>query len=554
MTDPHASMSDPTSLTPPADRDERLARLLADLSDQDRCGLAPDVEACAREHPDLADELRGLWALAQITDAFAQSPCEAEPPQEPPPPPRSFGDYELLEEIGRGGMGVVFRARQKSLDRIVALKMVLRGELATPADLVRFRTEAEAAARLDHPHIVAVHEVGEIDGRPFFSMRHVAGTTLAARIASGPLPPRVAAGMIASVARAVHHAHQAGILHRDLKPSNILLDLSGQPYVTDFGLAKRVEAGPRLTHSGAILGTPSYMPPEQASGNRGPLGPTADVYSLGAILYELLTGRPPFQAATAVDTLLMVLDQEPVPPRLLNPSLDRELEIVCLRCLQKPPDLRYPTAEALAADLEAFLAGEPIAARPNSVTFFFNRLLRETHHAAVLENWGLLWMWHSLVVFCLCAVTQGLNWCDVKSAWPYLGLWSIGFGLWAAIFWMLRWRGGPVTFVERQIAHVWAASTISSVGLFVVEIVMNLPVLTLSPVLALFGGTVFLVKAATLSGTFYVAATAMFLTAVLMAMLPSYNLLIFGTVSALCFFIPGWKYYRQRARGLPAAE
>jgi serine/threonine protein kinase/WD40 repeat protein len=296
-------------------------------------------------------------------------------------PAISLQDYELLGEIARGGMGIVYRARQTSLNRTVALKMVLGPQLAGEAAARRFRAEAEAAASLDHPNIVPIYEVGEHDGRLFYTMKLVENGSLASRV-KPVARPRDAAVMIVTIARAVHYAHQRGILHRDLKPANILLDAQEQPHVTDFGLARRLESDSSLTLHGAALGTPNYMPPEQARAGSAPLTVAADVYSLGAILYELLCGQPPFQAATPLETMRLVIDEEPVPPssvrnsrrpRESNPgtrasatkeALDDDLETICLKCLEKDPARRYGSAEALADDLDRWLSGEPILARP----------------------------------------------------------------------------------------------------------------------------------------------------------------------------------------------
>jgi WD40 repeat protein len=300
----------------------------------------------------------------QPTAAMLGQDPSATPGASEPNRIRYFGDYEIIRELARGGMGVVFQARQVSLNRTVALKMILAGHLANDTDVKRFYTEAEAAANLDHPGIVPIYEVGQHEGQHYFSMGFVEGQSLSQRLADGPLPPRQAAALIVKVAEAIEYAHQRGVIHRDLKPHNILLDQNGNPRVTDFGLAKKLKDDSRLTGSGQIMGTPSYMPPEQAGGKRGDVGLPADVYALGATLYALITGRPPFQAATAMDTVLQVISDDPVPPRRLNASVPIDLETICLKCLEKEPGKRYVSAEALGEDLCHYLAGEPIGARP----------------------------------------------------------------------------------------------------------------------------------------------------------------------------------------------
>ena len=280
------------------------------------------------------------------------------------PAGRVFGNYELLEEIGRGGMGVVFKARQRTLDRVVALKITLAGSQSTAAEIKRFHTEAKAAATLQHPNVVAIHEVGEHEGVHYFSMDYIDGSSLAQVISRTPLPAGRAARYVKIIAEAIHYAHQRGILHRDLKPHNVIINSKDEPCVTDFGLARQFEVDSDLTISGAVLGTPSYMPPEQAEGRGKEIGPLSDVYSLGAILYDGLTGRPPFRADTPLDTLRQVIESEPAPPRLLNRKVPRDLETICLKCLAKAPSQRYASAQELADDLGRFIKREPIHARP----------------------------------------------------------------------------------------------------------------------------------------------------------------------------------------------
>lgn len=315
-----------------------------------------------------------------------------------------FGDYELLEELGHGGMGVVYRARQRSLHREVALKMLLGGQFAGKVALGRFRSEAELAAQLQHPNIVAIHEIGEQDGLPYFTMDFVSGRSLVDLVRDQPLPARSAAAYVETIAKAIHYAHQQGVLHRDLKPSNVLIDAFDQPRITDFGLAKRLSGSTSdLTVSGQALGSPNFMPPEQAAGKHKTSGPTSDIYGLGAILYYLLTTRPPFMAEDASAAVRQVLENDPVSPRTLNPSVPRDLETLCLKCLQKEPKQRYASAQAVADELGRFLRGEPIQARPVSVATHFWRWCRRKPQIAGLSLalvifgasglWGVLSQW-----------------------------------------------------------------------------------------------------------------------------------------------------------------
>ena len=358
------------------DRQARLERVLADYLHSVEKGQPLDRSALIAAHPDLADDLQSFFRnhdsigrlAVPLNAAAAEAPTitgmlDPEPAQSGMTV-RYFGDYELLDEIARGGMGVVYKARQVNLNRVVALKMILAGQLANDSDVKRFYAEAEAAAKLDHPGIVPIFEIGQHDGQHYFSMAFVEGESLAKKVIDGPMPPRDAAEMVRKVADAVEYAHQKGIIHRDLKPANVLLDGHGQPKVTDFGLAKQTQGDSGLTGTGQILGTPSYMPPEQASGKLDEVGPPSDVYALGAILYCLLTGRPPFQAASPLDTLKQVLEQEPVAPRQLNPHVPLDLETIALKCLEKEPARRYAKGVDLADELGRFLRGEPILARP----------------------------------------------------------------------------------------------------------------------------------------------------------------------------------------------
>jgi hypothetical protein len=349
-------------LAPAPELDDVIAAYLKAVES----GASPNPQSLIARYPAFAKKLAEFFTDPHAFQRLA-GPIRAAVAATPPPgtEARYFGDYELLEEIARGGMGVVYLARQVSLNRPVALKMILAGRLASSAAVQRFRNEAEAAANLDHPNIVPIYEVGEHEGQHYFSMGLVDGGSLADRLEeSGPLPPRVAAELVKVLAEAVAFAHERGVIHRDLKPSNVLLDAQGKPKVSDFGLAKRIEKTDGPTTTGDVLGTPAFMPPEQAAGTVDLVGPSADIYSLGAILYACLTGQPPFQAASPLHTLRLVLTDEPVRPSRLKSLVPRDLETICMKRLEKNPRLRYDTASELAEDLGRFLAGEPVSARP----------------------------------------------------------------------------------------------------------------------------------------------------------------------------------------------
>src|SRR5579864_6208337 len=386
-----------------SEHDERLNEIMAAYVQAIEAGRPADRQEILDQHPDFASELAAFFAdydrlrqlaaplrdvaqaaqaglavsadatqeLSQATTAGAASTSDAQTQSlngSASPPPagthvRYFGDYELLQEIARGGMGVVYKARQMSLTRPVALKMILAGPHASSSDIQRFRNEAEAVANLDHPNIVPIYEVGLHEGHSYFSMKLIDGGSLAALLSEFTADPRSAARLMISVARAVHHAHQRGVLHRDLKPSNILIDRAGLPHVSDFGLAKRVESDSELTQSGAILGSPPYMAPEQTTGRRGAVTTATDVYGLGAVLYATLTGRPPFQADSVMDTLEQVRQRAPEPPSGVNHKVERDLQTICLKCLDKEPQRRYASALELAEDLDRWLSGRPILAR-----------------------------------------------------------------------------------------------------------------------------------------------------------------------------------------------
>jgi predicted Ser/Thr protein kinase len=413
-----------------ASREHRLEGVLAAYLHAAEMGKAPDRDKLIEQYPDLAADLESFFRNRDDMERIA-APIKRQLEAETIGPGESasagiggtiryFGDYELQEELARGGMGVVYRARQTSLDREVALKMILAGQLASAEDVQRFQHEAAAAAKLDHPNIVPIYEIGEHQGQHYFSMKLVRGQSLARRVTDFIKDPRAAVQLMVKVARAVHAAHHRGVLHRDLKPGNILLDAAGEPYVADFGLAKQVDGRGLQTRTGSIMGTPSYMSPEQARAEKD-LKPATDVYGLGAIFYELLTGRPPFRANNELDTLLQVLDSDPVAPRALNPHIPADLDAICLKCLDKTPTARYGSALALADDLQRWLDGLPIQARPSGSAKKALKWIRRKPTQTALVLVMACWLFN---------IRLPWNWSWL--GWAFYGL-AVGIGFWRLV-------------------------------------------------------------------------------------------------------------------------
>jgi serine/threonine protein kinase len=536
-----------------------------------------EPQAKQAESPELPDNCSTNDPADQptlINPAPVIPPVTAEPstvlaPTQGPPRAGSFhgdfGDYELLAEIGRGGMGVVYKARQKTLNRLVALKLILGGKLASADDLQRFLIEAKAAARLDHPNIVSVHEIDQVDGQHYFSMEYVDGETLAKRLTAGPLPSRKAARILLTVANALHYAHQQGILHRDLKPSNILVDVSDEPFVTDFGLAKRLgDDATYKTQTGAIMGTPSYMSPEQAAGRNHDVGPATDVYGMGALLYELLTGRPPFRSETHLDTLTHVMHSEPVPPRLLNPKVDHDLETICLKCLEKDPHKRYHTAAELAKDLSRYLNGETISARSFNVLDRISRILDRSQHDVAFHTWSAMMYWIAAIIFVEHLAIFMLALADLPAYWFFLARVS-QFVVLGVIFWLNRGDHLlPRTAAERELWTIWIGYLVAYAAAYLVVYILwadriilpgTLPEhsrnLILYPFSSLLSGLAFFVMGSNYWGRLYAVGVAFMVLAIVSTWHLAWAPLEFGVMWAIALCSLGWRLHRL---GVKAAE
>jgi len=495
--------------------------------------------------------------------------------------------FDVLEELGRGGMGVVYRARQIGLNRIVAIKMILSGEHAGSQERERFRTEAEAIARLQHPNIVQIYEIGDHSGTPFVVLEFCDGGSLIARLRGTPLAAGEAAEIVEALARGMHHAHQHGIVHRDLKPGNILLagirnqesgvrnqesGIRGQgsrikdgaltpdsslltpvPKITDFGLAKKLDSDLGQTKTGVIMGTPSYMSPEQASGRKD-IGPAADIYSLGVILYECLTGRPPFRAANEVETISQVLERTPPPLRLLNPNLPHDLETICLKCLQKDPAKRYASASELADDIERWRNGESIHARSFNLLDMVGSSLSRSQYDLQFATWGSMLLWFALIIFLGTIATSVVLWAELpnKVAWV-AGLHALKFVVMGVLFLCNRKKGiWPSTTAERQLWVLLGGfvATCTLIGLS--DQLLSTPEHPHEPMLmyprfSIVSGLIFLVLGSSYWGKCYLFGIAFWLLALGMSVWPRFAAAEFGMMWTVALLVIGLHLLRLSA-------
>jgi serine/threonine protein kinase len=552
-----------------AAHDERLHALIVAYVDAERLGQAPDRARWLAENPDVAAELATfLSAHDQLQQLGLPTPDVPRPARSCAPsagepeatlsgsaangsthaklPPASaggrfVGDYVLLERIAHGGMGVVYKARQVSLDRIVAVKMILAGELAGEADVQRFHTEATAAANLQHPHIVKVYEVGRHAGQHYFSMEYVEGPTLAKLVRDGPLPAKRAARYVQQIAEALDYAHQKGVIHRDLKPSNVLIDAGDRARVTDFGLAKRVEAEGSLTVSGQILGTPQYIAPEQVGPRREPAGPHTDVYGLGAVLYELLTGRPPFYGQTVVETLIQVRENDPVPPRWLNPQTPRELELVCLKCLEKDPLRRYPTAQAVADDLACFLRGESINVSSLNLWDRLARTLERSYHDVEFHTWSTMLTWLAVIVCAAHTAVFLILYFGTAHTRPWVAVVrGMEFAAMGVMLWAQRQHWFPPrSMPSRQLFSLWIAylagtATFAVIGRLRAAAATPFDELSVYPQLAVLASLGYIMMGSSYWGYCYLFGAIFLVLAVVMSAFPTWAPLMFAVAWIVC--------------------
>jgi serine/threonine protein kinase len=489
------------------------------VSAEELCPGDEVLQAALRERIQRRKQLLGVFEEPSLggVEAAAASPTL---PQ--------IDGYEILELIGRGGMGVVYKARQLGLNRLVALKMVLSGANASPHELSRFRAEAEAVAQLAHSNIVQIYEIGEQSGCPFLALEYVGGGSLAQQLDGMPVAPKQAAEMVLALSRAVHHAHEKGIIHRDLKPANVLLLADGTLKIADFGLAKRSDSSYAHTQTGAIVGSPSYMAPEQAAGAGDRVGPATDVYALGVILYELLTGGPPFKAATLLETIEQVREHDPVPPRFLQPKTPRDLETICLKCLEKQPHRRYASAAALADDLRAFLRDEPISA--HSLTLLDQVARSISHHSfdARFRGFANRMIWFAPIPLSVHLIAYGIF---ADKSYYATAMVATTSGVLFTVLPALLMSGVPTmrlvpAWQRKHFLTVWLGHMIA-MAVILLAVVLQTPrgnpraLLMVYPLWAATAASSFLAHA-TEAGMYYMVAAVLFGVALLMALTPSW--------------------------------
>ena len=453
--------------------------------------------------------------------------------------------YEVFEVVGKGGMGVVYRARQSGFDRQVAIKLMLSGQDFTQDQLDRFRTETEAFASLDHPNIVPVYDVGQFQGRHYFSMKYVEGGCLTDHMTAYRQDPRNAALTLSTISKAISHAHRRGFLHRDLKPANILVDLDGSPLVTDFGLAKRLGRVDGPTQTGQIMGTPSFMAPEQASGRTRDQTTATDVYSIGAILYQMLTGQAPFLGENPMEVLLRVIEQDPVLPSVLNPDVDASLQAICMKCLRKDPAERYESAQSLGDDLDAYLRGEDIIADGGTASRFLRFLLRDSRHTEVMQSWGRVWIAQGVLTILAFLL---LNLILIKTNWqakpcltvtlPYLILMNY-------MVWHFRMQcKTPFNPLEKQLFHMWTTFFLCCLMLLFVARVQGGSINAIIPAGILFTAFQFSAMSMILGGAFYPVAIGCLILAPCYATAPTFGPALFGLMAGIGLIVPGRRYTR----------
>lgn len=564
----------------------RFEELVAFCLEAERLGVPVDKKLLARQYPDeadaLADFLQGHLAMrAMVGEAIEEgasekngqelgtSGGEERAPTAEQAGVERLGRYRLVEEIGRGGMGVVYKAWQDGVNRLVALKVVSSGPFASAEELRRFQIEAEAAASLNHPGLVPIYEVDVYEGRPFYSMEYVAGTSLAEAARRENWSLERITLTVAEVADSISYAHSHGVIHRDLKPANILIDPTGRPRVTDFGLAKRLpqeqdaestssysrstvlSPSGEGTRTGAVLGTPAYMAPEQAAGHKG-VGPGADIYGLGAILYDLVTGQPPFRGANPIETLSLVLDGRLVRVRQHNPQLPEDLAIIIEKCLERKPGDRYHSARELAEDLRRFVAGEPIHARAMSLWGRVTRAVGQSRHVSHFRHWGATIIGFGVVVFLAHAVMQWIAWSSYDSWWLMLSPRGVMF---VVLLVMLRWsRAGsmlPRDAVERLVWVVWTGYFLAYGALMATSWVGGGDALAIYPLAAILGGMAFFTLGCHVWGACYLVGLGFFIASPWLAHVPEYSVIGFGLLWGISLGALGWRY-RRLNRVLPA--